>query len=58
MSNEPKKLEKSTHHLRFSSKFHKQIQLFMLISKKLILLKLVKISRSYGPYKMTTFCGQ
>jgi len=41
MSNEPKKLEKSTHHLRFSSKFQKEIQLFMLISKKLILLKLV-----------------
>jgi len=21
-------------------------------------LKLVKVSQSYGPYKMTTFCGQ
>ena len=36
-------------------KFHKQIQLFMLIPKNYILLKLVKVSQSYGPYKMTTF---
>jgi len=36
-------------------KFHKQIDLFMLIPKNLILAKLVKVSQSYGPYKMTTF---
>jgi len=30
----------------------------MLIPKNEILLKLIKVSRSYGPYQMTTFCGQ
>jgi len=39
-------------------KFSKQIELLMLIPTNLIFLKLVKVSRSYGPYKMTTFCGQ
>jgi len=33
-------------------------QISMLLQKNKILLKLVKVSQSYGPYKMTTFCGQ
>ena len=38
---------------QISLKFHKQIEIFMLI-----FFKLVKVSQSYGPYKMTNFCGQ
>ena len=39
-------------------KFHKQKKMFMLIPKNLILLKLIKVLQSYGPYNMTTSCGQ